>query len=78
MSAALHIWLPAESATEQVLDQIDALLSEWPGDHEVIMHLSKDGKVFPMRSRRFRVCAGPIASDLSGLVDGVVARWGRM
>jgi DNA polymerase-3 subunit alpha len=61
----LHMELKAEDLSEEYLGAIDEVLSAFPGDAEVYLHIVQpDHSRVAMRSRRFRVAE----------TDGVIAR----
>ena len=52
----LHLELRAEELSEPDLEGIDSVLSSFPGDSEVYLHIVRpDHSRLAMRSRRFRV-----------------------
>ena len=75
----LHLEVRAEDLSEVVLADMDEVLSSFPGDSEVVLHIVKpDHSRLAMRSRRFKV------RDADGLIAGLKSRvptcrvrWGR-
>jgi DNA polymerase-3 subunit alpha len=75
----LHLELRAEQLSEEYLAGIDQVLSAFPGDAEVYLHIVQpDHSRMAMRSRRFRV------ADNDGVIAGLKerhpalrARWGK-
>jgi DNA polymerase-3 subunit alpha len=67
--ATLHIEVRAEELTEERILGMDEVLSAYPGDSDVVLHIVKpDHSRMAMRSRRFRVQAN------DGLIAGLKAR----
>jgi DNA polymerase-3 subunit alpha len=75
----LHLELKAEQLSEEYLVGIDQVLSAFPGDAEVYLHIvQSDHSRMAMRSKRYRV------SEHDGLIAGLKerhpalrARWGK-
>ncbi|TMQ70518.1 MAG: hypothetical protein E6K80_08295 [Candidatus Eisenbacteria bacterium] len=75
----LHLELKAEQLSEEYLAGIDQVLSSFPGDAEVYLHIVQpDHSRLAMRSRRFRV------AEHDGVIAGLKerhpllrARWGK-
>ena len=77
--AVLHIEVRAEDLTEERIAGMDEVLSSYPGDAEVVLHIVKpDHSRMAMRSRRFRVSAHDgLIAGLKSRVPSCRVRWGR-
>jgi DNA polymerase-3 subunit alpha len=77
--SVLHIELRAEDLSEERLADMDEVLSSFPGDSEVVLHIVKpDHSRMAMRSRRFRVRAHDgLIAELKARVPTCRVRWGR-
>jgi len=77
--SVLHIEVRAEDLTEERIHGMDEVLSAYPGDSDVVLHIVKpDHSRMAMRSRRFRV--GAHDGLIAGLKDRVPScrvRWGK-
>jgi DNA polymerase-3 subunit alpha len=75
----LHIELKAQELSEEYLAGIDEVLSAFPGDAEVYLHIVKpDHSRLAMRSRRFRVAEREeLIGRLKERHPGLRARWGK-
>jgi DNA polymerase III alpha subunit len=75
----LHLELKADQLSEEYLVEIDQVLSAFPGDAEVYLHIVRpDHSRLAMRSKRYRV------AENDGLIAGLKerhpalrARWGK-
>ncbi len=77
--AVLHIEVRAEDLTEERIAGLDEVLSAYPGDSEVVLHIVKpDHSRMAMRSRRFRVRAhDALIAGLKSRVPSCRVRWGK-
>jgi DNA polymerase-3 subunit alpha len=77
--AVLHIEVRAEELSEERLAGMDEVLSAFPGDSEVVLHIVKpDHSRMALRSRRFRVRAHDgLIAGLKSRVPSCRIRWGR-
>jgi DNA polymerase-3 subunit alpha len=77
--STLHIELRAEDLSEEGLAGLDEVLSSFPGDSEVVLHIVKpDHSRMAMRSRRFRVGSQDgLIAGLKSRVPNCRVRWGR-
>ena len=75
----LHLELKAEQLTEEYLAGIDQVLSAFPGDAEVYLHIVQpDHSRMAMRSRRFRVAEDDgVIARLKERHPALRARWGK-
>jgi DNA polymerase-3 subunit alpha len=75
----LHLEVRAEELSEEALAQIDQVLSGYPGEAEVYLHIVQpDHTRLAMRSRRFRVAEGEgVIADLRERQPALRARWGK-
>jgi DNA polymerase-3 subunit alpha len=75
----LHIELRAEELSEERLAGMDEVLSAFPGESEVVLHIVKpDHSRMAMRSRRFRVGAQDgLIAGLKTRVPSCRVRWGK-
>jgi DNA polymerase-3 subunit alpha len=75
----LHIEVRAEDLTEERIAGMDEVLSSYPGDAEVVLHIVKpDHSRMAMRSRRFRVRAHDgLIAGLKSRVPSCRVRWGK-
>ena len=75
----LHMELKAEDLSEEYLSAIDEVLSSFPGDSEVYLHIVKpDHSRVAMRSRRFRVSEEDgVIVKLKERHPGLRVRWGK-
>jgi DNA polymerase-3 subunit alpha len=77
--AVLHIEVRAEELTEERILGMDEVLSAYPGDSDVVLHIVKpDHSRMAMRSRRFRVRAHDgLIAGLKARVPSCRVRWGK-
>ncbi len=77
--SVLHIEVRAEDLTEERIAGMDEVLSAYPGDSEVVLHIVKpDHSRMAMRSRRFRVRAHDgLIAGLKSRVPSCRVRWGK-
>jgi DNA polymerase-3 subunit alpha len=77
--SVLHIEVRAEDLTEERIAGLDEVLSAYPGDSEVVLHIVKpDHSRMAMRSRRFRVRAHDgLIAGLKSRVPSCRVRWGK-
>ncbi len=77
--SVLHIEVRAEDLTEEGIAGLDEVLSAYPGDSEVVLHIVKpDHSRMAMRSRRFRVRAhDQLITGLKSRVPSCRVRWGK-
>ena len=77
--AVLHIEVRAEELTEERILGMDEVLSAYPGDSDVVLHIVKpDHSRMAMRSRRFRVRANDgLIAGLKERVPSCRVRWGK-
>ena len=77
--AVLHIEVRAEDLTEERIAGMDEVLSAYPGESEVVLHIVKpDHSRMAMRSRRFRVRAHDgLIAGLKSRVPSCRVRWGK-
>ncbi|MCE9627313.1 MAG: hypothetical protein K8R56_05305, partial [Candidatus Eisenbacteria bacterium] len=75
----LHIEVRAEDLTEERILGMDEVLSAYPGDSDVILHIVKpDHSRMAMRSRRFRVRAQEeLIAGLKSHVPSCRVRWAK-
>jgi DNA polymerase-3 subunit alpha len=75
----LHMELRAETLTEEYLAAIDEVLSAFPGDAEVYLHIVQpDHSRLAMRSRRFRVAEDDrVIAGLKERHPTLRVRWGK-
>ena len=77
--SVLHIEVRAEDLTEERILGLDEVLSSYPGESEVVLHIVKpDHSRMAMRSRRFRVRANDgLIAGLKSRVPSCRVRWGK-
>ncbi len=77
--SVLHIEVRAEDLSEGALADMDEVLSAFPGDSDVVLHIVKpDHSRLAMRSRRFKVReADGLVAGLKARVPTCRVRWGR-
>ena len=77
--SVLHIEVKAEDLTEERIAGMDEVLSAYPGDSDVVLHIVKpDHSRTAMRSRRFRVGAHDgLIAGLKSRVPSCRVRWGK-
>jgi len=77
--AVLHIEVRAEELTEEGILGMDEVLSAYPGESDVVLHIVKpDHSRLAMRSRRFRVRAHDgLITGLKSRVPSCRVRWGK-
>jgi DNA polymerase-3 subunit alpha len=77
--SVLHIELRAEDLSEEGLAGLDEVLSSFPGESEVVLHIVKpDHSRLAMRSRRFKVGAHDgLIAGLKTKVPSCRVRWGK-
>jgi DNA polymerase-3 subunit alpha len=77
--SVLHIEVRAEDLTEERISGMDEVLSAYPGDSDVVLHIVKpDHSRMAMRSRRFRVRAQDgLIAGLKARVPSCRVRWGK-
>jgi DNA polymerase-3 subunit alpha len=75
----LHMEVRAEELSEETLSGIDQVLSAFPGDAEVYLHIVQpDHTRVAMRSRRFRVAEGEgVVAGLRERQPRLRVRWGK-
>jgi DNA polymerase-3 subunit alpha len=76
---SLHVEIRAAELSEERLVAIDEVLSAYPGEAEVYLHIVRpDHSRMAMRSRRFRVAEDDrVIADLKQRHPTLRARWGR-
>ncbi len=76
---ALHLEVRAEGLSDERLEQIEQVLSQFPGNCEVYVHfVLPDHSTRAYRSRRFRVAEDErVLALLEERLPGARARWGR-
>ena len=77
--AVLHIEIRAEELTEERILGMDEVLSAYPGESDVVLHIVKpDHSRMAMRSRRFRVRAHDgLIAGLKERVPSCRVRWAK-
>jgi DNA polymerase-3 subunit alpha len=77
--AVLHIEVRAEELTEERILGMDEVLSAYPGESDVVLHIVKpDHSRMAMRSRRFRVRAHDgLIAGLKERMPSCRVRWGK-
>jgi DNA polymerase-3 subunit alpha len=77
--SVLHIEVRAEELTEERILGMDEVLSAYPGESDVVLHIVKpDHSRMAMRSRRFRVTAHDgLIAGLKARVPSCRVRWGK-
>jgi DNA polymerase III alpha subunit len=77
--AVLHIEVRAEELTEERILGMDEVLSAYPGESDVVLHIVKpDHSRMAMRSRRFRVRAHDgLIAGLKERVPSCRVRWAK-
>jgi len=77
--AVLHIEVKAEELTEERIRGMDEVLSAYPGESDVVLHIVKpDHSRMAMRSRRFRVRAHDgLIAGLKERMPSCRVRWGK-
>jgi hypothetical protein len=75
----LHIEVRAEELTEERILGMDEVLSAYPGESDVVLHIVKpDHSRMAMRSRRFRVRAHDgLVAGLKERVPSCRVRWSK-
>jgi DNA polymerase-3 subunit alpha len=75
----LHLELKAEQLSEEYLADIDQVLSSFPGDSEVYLHIVQpDHSRVALRSRRFHVAEDDgVIAGLKERHPALRARWGK-
>jgi len=78
--SVLHIEVRAEELTDERLRGLGDVLSSFPGDSEVVLHIVKPDRTREaMRSRRFRVRAGDgLVAGLKSQVPSCRVSWARV